>query len=272
VIFKSMKAHQLKSAALPNVKGAAKAHAQKKIRRSEVDNFRKALREARPERGLLTLISRNWSNEAFREAIEGMAPMKRIPDEIRKFLEARVTNDDQRIAFLRVIFAQANNQFDPVYQIPNWPFNDLATLQKFVKDMKEATRRSMPKGWRLSRVSNRGITDPRYNWHQNSPHKLPDLAEGLGMTPAGLRKRCRNRKIPIIVSKIPRRAGTIAAKHARILLKEQLEKPANRLRDMKRKCREPFQVKHLQAANQPSGATLWANPFELSAFNVRSPK
>lgn len=249
-----MTVHPSNPSGAPSPQGAKQTHF-KKSRREDIDNFLKILGKMRPSDRLIALIKGSWTNGAFRQAIEEMAPMKKIPRDIMIFLKAKSANNEREVAFLRVAWAQADKQFDPVYQIPGWPFNDPATTEKFIKDINEATKRNRPKGWRRQRVGNKGIIDPSYDWYKNSPHKHPDLAEGLGMTPAGLRKRCRNRGIPIIASKIPHRAGTIAAKHARILLKEQLEKPVNKARDMETKCKEAIKFKQLRAVNQAIGAT-----------------
>lgn len=223
-----MTAHPLKPSALPNLSGPIKAHDKRRRRQTDIDIFLEALSKTRPERGLLTLITDNWNDGAFQAAINEMAPMKRIPDEIRKFLVARAINDDQRIAFLRVVFAQADNQFHPVYRLPNWPLNCPDTARKFIEDIKAATKKSRPKGFRRRRAGNRGIVDPSYPWHNDTPHKLTEVASALGLTVEGLRKRCRAQGIKVNLSKVKRRSSTISAKDAFDLLIIQLQKPINR--------------------------------------------
>lgn len=205
-----------------------KSHAKKQRRRLEINNFLEALCKARPESELLTLIADNWSDGAFQEAINEMSPMKKIPNEIRKFLVVRAINDEKRIAFLRVIFAQADKQFRQVYGPSNWPFNSSDTARKFFEAIKAETKKSRPKGLRRRRFGNGGIVDHSYPWHTDTPHKITEVASALGLTVEGLRKRCRAQGIRVNLSKIKRRSSTISPKDAFALLIIQLQKPINR--------------------------------------------
>jgi len=140
-----MTVHPSNPSGAPSQQVAKRTHF-KKSRREEVDNFRKILGKLRPSDPLMALIKGSWNNGAFREAIEEMAPMRKMPRELMVFLKAKTANNEREVAFLRVAWAQADKQFDPVYQIPGWPLNDSATAEKFIKDIKEATKRNRPRG------------------------------------------------------------------------------------------------------------------------------
>lgn len=190
------------------------------------------LLKARPSQGLITTLNKFSGNAALKDALNDIAPFNRIPKDVRDFLLKLKGKDEKCVAFLRVVFAQAERRFSPVSDDPRYSAN----LGFKRKEHFDAFQReiAISKG-RVGRKSGRGKVDPTYAWFQADDHELPDLASALGFTPEGLKKRCDVLKIKITQSAISKRARKIRSQDARRLMLLQLDKPVNERCDMGRK-------------------------------------
>jgi hypothetical protein len=203
-----------------------------KIGAQEREKIVDELLEARPTQGLITTLSKFAESAALKDALNALAPLKRMPKDVRDFLLKHEEKNGKCVAFLRVIFAQAERRFSPVSDDPRHietlgfkgredfdAFNKIVALNK-------------PKG---GLKSARGKIDPTYDWFRKGDHELPQLASALGITPEGLQKRCRRLKINIKQPAVAKRARKVRSHHARKLLLVQIELPVNEGCDMARK-------------------------------------
>jgi hypothetical protein len=224
----------------------------------ERDKITDELLKARPSQGLITTLNKFSGNAALNDALNEIAPFNRIPKDVRDFLLKLKGKNEKCVAFLRVVFAQAERRFSPVSDDPRYS----ATLGFRRKEDFDALLKhiALQEG-RVGRKSGRGKVDPYYSWFQADDHELPDLASALGLTPEGLKKRCSGLKIKITQSAVSKRARKIRSQDALRLMLLQLDKPVNERCDMARKI--------LQWNGITSGTPLGGGIFSHNRTAVR---
>lgn len=223
-------------------------------REGKKERLREELMRARPSKGLSTLIAERWEEPLFEEVVRELVPRKCIPTEIRALLKD-VTEIDKKVsAFIRVIFAHGENAWFARAQAENPQTFGLG--EAGMRAVREQNKR-LRIGRRTSR---RGKIDTSYDWWRITSHEVPELGTALGLTPAGLRKKCTRLGIKLTASTIRQRAASLCPVDAITLLGLQLKLRINREDDTYGRLREQVGLWRLEASSEPSNSDCIVTP------------
>jgi hypothetical protein len=212
-------------------------------REKERERMYREMMRVRPSSGLVGLITNRWKEALFQEVLRELAPEKWFPKEIRALLKSASETDPKVSAFIRVLFAQSENAWlERARAERPHPLGLTEDELKIV--LEQAERLKSP---RL--LSRRGKIDPDYECWRLTPHKVPELAAALGLTPEGLKKKCTRLGIKLTPNPIRRRAATICPIDAISLFELQLKRSINQDNDVRDRLRRKLELRKLGATS-----------------------